>query len=151
MIKETYLENSRKYIEETKIHCHVKPLSTQQIEDLENMYSIKFPESYKEFLLWMGYSAGSFFFGSDIFFSQIPHLKMWAIELLDENKFDPPLPANAFVFMMHQGYQFYFFEVSENPDPPIYYYNESIHKLSYELKYRNLDEFLLEELKIQGF
>jgi hypothetical protein len=44
--------------------------------------------------------------------------------LLLENH-QPPLPNKAFVFFMHQGYQFmYFIADSSSDDPPVFYYLE---------------------------
>lgn len=34
------------------------------------------------------------------------------------------LPADAFVFSMHQGYEFNFFVICEGNDPPVYKYVE---------------------------
>ena len=73
--------------------------------------------AYQEFLLSMGRSAGQFLRGSDCFLNHIPQLQEWAVELLQENNFAESLPEDAFIFLMHQGYQFSFFRVSEGADP----------------------------------
>jgi hypothetical protein len=44
--------------------------------------------------------------------------------LLAENHFEEPLPKNAFVFYMRQGYQIMFFHLGEDEDPPIYFFGE---------------------------
>lgn len=54
----------------------------------------------------------------------LPDLREIAEQLLQENN-QPPLPAQAFVFLMHQGYQFlYFVADGKNDDPPVYGYLE---------------------------
>jgi hypothetical protein len=54
-------------------------------------------------------------------------LREWAIDLLEESGEPFSLPDNAIVFLMHQGYQFFFFHADGiNDDPPVYYYFENL-------------------------
>ena len=49
----------------------------------------------------------------------------WLIEErgAEGNPFE--LPDDAFIFLMHQGYQFMYFHTADrNEDPPVYYYLE---------------------------
>lgn len=72
----------------------------------------------------MGHSAGRFFLGTDVFLKHLERdLTRGANELLARDG-KPPLPATAFVFGMHQGYQFTFFMLGENEDPPVEGYLE---------------------------
>lgn len=120
-----------------------KPCSPEEIEFLEEKLNCALPGAYKEFLQWMGHGAGMFLAGTDIFYEYILKIQAWAKESLVETNFPKPLPDDAVVFMMHQGYQFMFFRTSDGENPPIYYYHEAYHFDSFELKYPNLDEFLL--------
>jgi hypothetical protein len=44
--------------------------------------------------------------------------------LLHENG-QPPLPEGAIVFLMHQGYQFFYLDCgSGGDDPPVFHYHE---------------------------
>lgn len=82
------------------------------------------PASYKAYLLVAGRQPPSAWVGSDCALRHLPGLRKGAEELLRENG-QPPLPASAFVFLMHQGYQFFYFETDgRNDDPPVFYYLE---------------------------
>ena len=52
-------------------------------------------------------------------------MREWADEMLAENGRPFELPPGAFVFLMHQGYQFMYFVCDgATDDPPVYYYLE---------------------------
>ncbi len=98
----------------------------------------------------MGHGAGKFLRGSDCFFKNLPYLKEWAIELLQENNFAEPLPDDAFVFFMHQGYQFSFFRLLEGDDPPTYSYSEGTNQTSFIKSHERFSEFLTTEVKVHA-
>ncbi|CAK7007141.1 SMI1/KNR4 family protein [Saezia sanguinis] len=102
----------------------IQGCSIAEIEHLEKSAGLQLPGQYKEFLLAVGKGAGSFFQGSDIFFPLMNGLNKEAIELLEENDEEFDLPENAFVFLMHQGYEFDYFDTSNGNDPPVYQYVE---------------------------
>jgi hypothetical protein len=57
------------------------------------------------------------------------------------------MPPDAFVFWMHQGYQFCFFRTSDGDDPPVYYYlqaglSERVVSGQFVRKYEHYSEFL---------
>ena len=56
--------------------------------------------------------------------TDLPELRSGAEELLAECGHPFELPKNAFVFAMHQGYQFMYFLVGESDDPEVMYYFE---------------------------
>jgi len=70
------------------------------------------------------------------------------VELLEENQFPQTLPKDAFVFLMHQGYQFSFFRLSEGENPPIYFYCEGETKESFVKTHRQFTDFLATELDL---
>jgi hypothetical protein len=85
------------------------------------------PHQYREFLLAIGHDAGLIFQGTDILFRNVENLlelRKEAEDLLEENEETFSLPSDAFVFSMHQGYEFNYFVVSEGNDPPVYQYVE---------------------------
>jgi hypothetical protein len=51
-------------------------------------------------------------------------LREGAEELLEKDDSPFVLPEKAFVFWMHQGYQFAFFVADGDDDPMVYYYME---------------------------
>lgn len=72
----------------------------------------------------MGKEAGSLFVGTDIFFDKTVSLKSEAQSLLVENREEYVLKDSMFVFSMHQGYEFLFFDVNEGDNPSVYQYIE---------------------------
>ncbi|OKP93196.1 hypothetical protein A3842_00690 [Paenibacillus sp. P3E] len=85
------------------------------------------PFQYREFLLTIGHDAGLLFQGTDILFRNVENLlelRKEAEDLLEENEETFSLPSDAFVFSMHQGYEFNYFVISEGNDPPVYQYVE---------------------------
>ncbi|MCU0546647.1 MAG: SMI1/KNR4 family protein [Oscillatoriaceae cyanobacterium Prado104] len=100
------------------------PCTKEQIYSLERRSGLTLPIAYKEFLLWGGVWAGGLFIGSNCFYDSLPELRKAAEELLESDEFPEPLPEDAFVFFMHQGYIFWFFKTSEGDDPPVYGYEE---------------------------
>ncbi|MEQ8757271.1 MAG: SMI1/KNR4 family protein [Coleofasciculus sp. G1-WW12-02] len=122
--------------------------TASEINKLEQELGISLPKAYQEFILEMGHGAGQFLRGSDCFFKHLPYLREWAIELLEENNFPKPLPNDAFIFFMHQGYQFSFFLVSEGDDPPIYSYCEGENQIQFTKSNAKFSEFLEQEVEI---
>src|SRR5258708_4440408 len=95
-----------------------------EIEELESAVGAKLPQVYREFLSRMGRSAGQLFLGTDIFFEHLRRGLTKGANLLLARDGKPPLPKKAFVFGMHQGYQFTFFLLGENEDPTVEGYLE---------------------------
>ncbi len=93
----------------------------EQIEVLTRSLGRPLPKAYEEFLLAMGHRAGCFMQGTDTFWRHLSWLREAADELLREDS-APPLPQSAFVFYMHQGYEFGFFDLEDGDDPPVYQY-----------------------------
>lgn len=98
--------------------------TTEELAELSRALGVTFPLAYREFLLAVGHGAGAFMRGTDIFIPALANLKSEALDLVSENEYGFTLPADAFVFCMHQGYQLDFFRLSEGDDPPVYHYNE---------------------------
>lgn len=122
------------------------PCSVEQVEELENKAGANLPAVYKQFLTTMGVSADKFMLGSSCFWDELPDLKQGAKELLLENNFKE-LPDNAFVFWMHQGYQFAFFIMGQGDNPTVYYYNETENQTDFR-KDGSLTEFYSIQLKM---
>ncbi len=121
-----YLSQAKTRLEELQtIHPeNAMPCSEDEVLALERRIGRALPGAYKEFLLWMGHGSTGVFRGTDCFYYDLPVIRTGASELLQEDGFPEPLPADAFVFLMHQGYQFAFFRLSEGEDPPVSYYYE---------------------------
>lgn len=147
-----YLDKVKKQLKELRLVSPDKFLgcTTDEVKRLEQQLKISFPAAYQEFLLWMGHGAGQFLQGSDCFYKHLPHLQNWAIELLQENNFPEPLPEDAFVFFMHQGYQFSFFRLSEGDNPPIYSYCEGENQISFTRTHSQFSEFISTEVELHA-
>lgn len=136
---ELILKNIISYIKEPNIiGC-----SEKEILEIEFFFNVKLPVLYKKFLSKMGHNAGDFLSGTDAFYNNIFSIREWAKELLIECNEPFELKDNYFIFAIHQGYQFWFFDIEDDKyDPPIYYYFEG--DKSYFKKYDRFSEFLLE-------
>lgn len=104
--------------------ANLQGCSTSEIEKLEAASQVVLPGAYKEFLCAIGKSAGEFLIGEDVFYSDILNLRGYADELLAESQAGFVLPKSAFVFLMHQGYQFLFFDTASGEDPAVFHYME---------------------------
>src|SRR5215472_15285228 len=103
----------------------LKGCTTEEIDELQRKFLVTLPETYVEWLKAMGRGAGKFLEGSDAFFPTLLELREGAEELLAENKSELVLPQDAFVFLMHQGYQFLYFRTAQpDPDPQVSHYLE---------------------------
>lgn len=77
------------------------------------------PKTYLDFMNKAG-NGIEFLVGTDYSMKYIFELKEGAIELLEENNFIKKLTDNQFIFMMHQGYIFWFFNLNDGDDPAVY-------------------------------
>ena len=94
--------------------------SLSQIE-LKNQISL--PEIYKAFYRLCSFSTPANLIGTDLR-NDYPDLNQGAIELLEEDGAENFLDSKDFVFMMHQGYIFWYFKADGNPDPFVFGYHE---------------------------
>lgn len=89
---------------------------------IDDFYPLTLPAQYIEFMRYAG--NGQFWKGSMYKFSEVNKLKEYAEELLSDNDFPITLKESDFVFWMHGGYMFYYFNLDEGDNPPVYYYSE---------------------------
>ncbi|MEB3336894.1 MAG: SMI1/KNR4 family protein [Leptolyngbyaceae bacterium] len=127
-------------------NLHRIPCTAQDIIHLEQQIGSPLPKAYKElFLEPMGRGSDGFLKGEDCFYPHLFKIQAWAKELLEENNFPAPLPDDAFVFFMHQGYQFSFFRLTEGDHPPTYSFVEGQKELTFIKSHERFAEFLLTE------
>ena len=91
--------------------------------NLNKKYNFKLPEIYEDFFLKCELSIPPSYIGTDLINTQ-EKIQYWAIELLSEDKTDNFLKDNDFVFMMHQGYMFWYFQVDGKENADVYFYQE---------------------------
>lgn len=144
-----YLEQAKALFEAAQLarNGEVQPSSESELHLLEQKTGARLPEAYREFLRWMGHGAGNFLQGTDVFYQQLDGLNSAAQELLLENGIADELPEDAFVFYMHQGYQFMFFRLLEGDDPPIYFFGEGTGQEHLTQLYQHFSDFLKQEIE----
>jgi hypothetical protein len=128
-----------------------RPCSQEEVQALEQFIGRPLPLAYREFLLLMGKGMDEFLRGSEIFYPTMYELQQDAVELLKEDDFPEQLPRDAFVFFMHEGYQFNFFHTSEGDDPPVYRFYEGKDPNSFRLIYPHFTSFLVRELQNEAW
>jgi len=89
--------------------------------ELENKISL--PEKYKAFYRLCSLSIPASLVGTDLI-NNYSDLQQGAIELLEEDGVENFLDDKDFVFMMHQGYMFWYFKADGDPDPVVFGYYE---------------------------
>ena len=100
----------------------VRGCTPEEIAQVEAQARLTLPATYKDFLSHLGVSAGRFLQGSDFAVTQLPGANRHARELVQSA--GSVLPPTAFVFLMHQGYEFLFFDTAEGGDPEVFRFEE---------------------------
>jgi hypothetical protein len=88
---------------------------------LEQEGKIILPEIFKSFYKSYSSTLPENLIGTDLWNNKTD-LNSYAVELLYENKVDNFLANKDFVFMVHQGYIFWYFKADGNPDPNVFSY-----------------------------
>ena len=105
----------------------LKGCTNKQIEEIESDAGFVLPQAYLVFLLRMGVYAGRFFSGTDILYPEMIGMteigESIAATSRRELGSNVSLPSDAYVFAMHQGYQFFYFTPGAD-DPAVYYFLE---------------------------
>ena len=100
-----------------------KTLKMKELKLIESNYKFSLPENYKQFYLKCGKSIPTNLIGTDLV-NESKELNIWANELLKEDNAEFEIEKDDFVFMMHQGYIFWYFKVNGNENPMVYGYFE---------------------------
>lgn len=95
-----------------------------KLSSIENKYHILLPEIYRDFYNLCSSSIPAKLVGTDLWNNNRFDLNQGAVELLEEDGINNFLESNDFVFMMHQGYMFWYFKANGDPDPIVYGYYE---------------------------
>ncbi len=104
-----------------------------EVETLERNLKTALPDDYKLFLHTCGHGVDDFVRGSDFKYEELSDLQEAAYELIDESS-ATKMPSGSAVFLMHQGYQFYFLH-----ETGVYYYMEG--ESDYEKRHESFGEF----------
>jgi len=111
---------------------HLRELTTfagyseAAVAEVERGLHVRFPTVFRAYLLTMAKSPGALFGGSALVVipdagpahSGVEGLHAEATRLLKETDLDLALPANAVVYLLHQGYTFLYFVAAGGVDGP---------------------------------
>jgi hypothetical protein len=92
--------------------------------NIETQKNIILPSIYKVFYIRCATSIPDKLIGTDLV-NHSNELNEWAKEVLSENKVKNFLNDDDFVFMMHQGYMFWYFKANGDQNPIVYAYREN--------------------------
>jgi hypothetical protein len=102
------------------------PFDCQRLDALEKHHGLRLPPAYRAYLLIAGSGPPPELVGSDCHGDYLFKLREWGQELLKESGNPFELPTDAVVFLMHQGYQFFYFHADGlAEDPAVFYYFEN--------------------------
>ena len=97
------------------------------VEALERRLGLPLPQSYKDYLLWMGRDYKGIFRGSAWFIDSIYSNKETLRSLLEEAGSRYVLKESHLVFFTHQGYMAAWFDSeSSEQDPDCWFMNDSM-------------------------
>lgn len=100
--------------------ANLKGCTESEIALLESKIGARFPDAYRTYLVLAGHFAGGFLAESEARYEDLPDIQEALAELPAAWR---PSPAD-FVFMMHQGYEFSFFELGGPEDPEVWQFVE---------------------------
>ena len=92
-----------------------------KLSQIEKEDKILLPQIYKDFYRRCSRSIPENLVGTDLR-NHYPDMNIGAIELLEEDGAEIFLESDDFVFMMHQGYIFWYFKANGDPDPDVFGY-----------------------------
>jgi hypothetical protein len=108
------------------------PISVRQddvfmdkLSRIVNKHHILLPEVYRDFYDLCSFSIPDKLVGTDLLNNySYSDFNNGAVALLEEDKTDNFLESDDFVFMMHQGYMFWYFKANGDSDPIVFGYHE---------------------------
>lgn len=93
-----------------------------KLNKIERERTISLPEIYRRFYETCSFTIPKNLVGTDLLNNTSDNLNDHAAELLEENGVENFLDNMDFVFMMHQGYIFWYFNANGDNDPIVYAY-----------------------------
>lgn len=107
------------------IQDSIEGVTESELHDLEDIFSVQLPISYKKFLLACGRKAGYLGSTLGLFYPLVKSLKQEFLDLIDEDGLSLQLPENAFIFSSFDGLVFDYFICDGTPDPMLFRVDES--------------------------
>ena len=104
------------------------PATPAEVDGLESEIGLRLPAAYRGFLLQAGNYPPHALVGSDCSIANVPKLRGYLEEVLRNDGVSFELPADAVVFLSHQGYIYFYFQCdNQSDDPPVWRYYEGKH------------------------
>lgn len=98
--------------------------TAKSVSDLEQELGFMLPESYRQFLLWMGSDKDGVLKGSEWFIDDILSNNEFLDEFLADNGVAEAVPSHTVCFFVHQGYMAAWFVDVAASDPACSFYSE---------------------------
>ncbi|MDN3576281.1 SMI1/KNR4 family protein [Chitinimonas viridis] len=119
--------------------------SEEDVGALESRIGLKLPDTYRQYLVWMGRDVNGIFRGSNWFISDIESNREVLKDLLEEIGSQYELAPSHLVFFTHQGYMAAWFDASGNEvDPKCWFIHDGMQEPGMS---GNFTEVLLADLK----
>lgn len=93
-----------------------------EIDDLERRLGLHVPDALRAWFLVVGRSLGEVLMGTSTSFDKVEVMTADARSIM--KRWGRELPADAVVFMSHQGTEFTYVLAGEGPDPAVYHWGE---------------------------
>jgi hypothetical protein len=121
------------------------------IARIEGEFGHKLPVAFVALLKRIGRSRGELWAGADFAFPELLEYREIADSLMSELE-DLELDEQDFVFLMEQGYQFFFFRVGDSENPPVFFYDDDdpVFRKVYDSFTEWLDVCIKEEIDLRS-
>lgn len=124
-MKNNTIDNLAQEVLDSGIATSLSGCTDADIASIESEFAVQLPSTYKDFLHKMGKGAGELW--TDCIYKYpdvIDFCRDMADEFLEKNS-EYRLKDSDFVFLEHQGCQFYFFNTTEGGNPPVYRFGDN--------------------------
>jgi len=108
-----------------KVVGNTKPMSLEELEDIEKRYNVTLPRAYKELLLLIGKNSGQLFEQGELKIDGFHWLKQMALEEIKESNLDIILKPTDLVIYEHQGYIYRYLPTDKGGNPPVIEFDDS--------------------------
>jgi hypothetical protein len=99
--------------------------SDKDLADIEEAFEVKLPAVYRALMKMLGRGAGDLWNNCSYQYPQVvDYLRDNAEQYLEANNQSFRLGPTDYVFMDHQGCEFFYFDTTKGDDPPVYKFGD---------------------------
>lgn len=132
----------------------IRGCSEEEVVTLEKHFNLRFPKSYREFLLTMGHSTGILFIDRTIHYWNLFNLRNTTNSFHEEIPDGYKIPENTFLFSVSGDFQKnHYFYIGNGDDPPVFEYvegNNHAEKISSSFSKYLFDTVTVKTQKFEG-